>query len=335
MQGIILENLCELKKAKALLAFSHGIDSTALFHLLRQNGVSFACALINYKTRKNSDKEQASAKALCKAYGVEFFSVKASIKSGNFESKAREFRYKFFYELCDKYGFDTLILAHQLNDLFEWFLLRLSKGAGLANALGFSAYSKYEIKENFKISIARPLIYTSRDEILEYLKRYKYEYFIDSSNYDEKHSRNFFRHNYSDSFVKLFASGLRASFKALERDKKVLLGEFFYQKNLFFILKRSPSEIDLIDKACKRAGVVLSALSRAEIIKQNALVVSHKIAIAKNENFIYISPFSKTQMPKNFKEQCRVLKIPPLIRPYLYENLELFAEISIIIRQNH
>ena len=66
MQGIILENLCELKKAKALLAFSHGIDSTALFHLLRQNNINFACALINYKTRPQSLNEYISARALCK-----------------------------------------------------------------------------------------------------------------------------------------------------------------------------------------------------------------------------------------------------------------------------
>ncbi len=331
MQGIILENLCELKKAKALLAFSHGIDSTALFHLLRQNNINFACALINYKTRPQSLNEYISARALCKMYGVEFFSKEAVISGGNFESKARKIRYDFFYDLCIEQGFDTLILAHQLNDLFEWFLLRLSKGAGLANALGFSSYSKYEIKPKCDIFIARPLIYTSRIEILEYLHSHYYEYFIDSSNFNQKYSRNFFRHNYSDSFVRLFASGLKASFKALERDKKVLLGEFVYEKSPFFILKRSPSEIDLIDKACKRLGVVLSALSRAEVLKQNALVISHKIAIAKNEKFIFVAPFSKTQMPKNFKEKCRILKIPPLIRPYLYDNTELLAEISTFI----
>ena len=325
--NIKLENLSELKNSKVLLGFSHGIDSTALFHLLRESRVEFACALINYKTRAQSDDEQSAARALCQKYGAPFFSKVVCINSGNFESKARDERYSFFYELCKAQGFDTLVLAHQLNDLFEWFLMRMAKGAGLVNALGFSPWQKRQIAPDFNIFISRPLIYTSRDEILEYLHSNNYEYFIDSSNLDEKYSRNYIRHNYSNSFVRDNFKGLVASFKAMERDKDVLLGKFIYQKDGLFVLRRSASEFNLIDKACKCLGVVISAKTRDEISREDALVVSHKIAIAKNDDFVYICPFLKLSMPKDFKDRCRLLKIPALIRPYLHTRIELLDEI--------
>ncbi|MDY4860343.1 MAG: ATP-binding protein, partial [Campylobacter sp.] len=71
---INLEFLSELRGKKLLLAFSHGSDSTALFYLLLQANISFDCALFNYKTRANSDLEEASAKELCESFGKRFFS---------------------------------------------------------------------------------------------------------------------------------------------------------------------------------------------------------------------------------------------------------------------
>jgi len=38
------------------------------------------------------------------------------------------------------------------------------------------------------------------------------------------------------------------------------------------------------------------------------------------ENKIFIAPYKKEVMPKEFKEKCRILKIPSKIRPYLYKN---------------
>ena len=54
-------NLEPLKDKKALLAFSHGVDSTALFYLLVKAGVSFDCAMVNYQTRPSSNTEEQSA----------------------------------------------------------------------------------------------------------------------------------------------------------------------------------------------------------------------------------------------------------------------------------
>ena len=51
-------NIENLKNKKNLLAFSAGVDSSALFFLLLEHGIKFDIALVNYGTRETSDKEE-------------------------------------------------------------------------------------------------------------------------------------------------------------------------------------------------------------------------------------------------------------------------------------
>ena len=324
----MLCDLDELKRHKALLAFSHGSDSTALFHLLVEEGVDFDCALVNYKTRQASDEEENSAKELCAKYKKSFFSVAAPIFSSNFESRARTFRLEFFKKICLEHDYNALIFAHQLNDAFEWMLMRLRRGAGLSNLLGFDEYLG-------DIRIFRPLLYTSKDEILNFLKENKIKYYDDLSNYDEKFERNYIREHFSNEFVKFAKVGLARSIKALKADKSLLCENFLYSKNNIFILKNSALAINSIDKACKILGVVISTKQRDVInlaLKEHKdVVISHKIAVGINEKFVFITPFSSCVLPKDFKEKCRTMKIPSKIRPYLFVNYENFKEICKII----
>ena len=59
--------------------------------------------------------------------------------------------------------YENLITAHQLNDKLEWFLMQLSKGAGLVELIGFN---EFEQKENFKIY--KPLLNITKDELENY-----------------------------------------------------------------------------------------------------------------------------------------------------------------------
>lgn len=71
--SIKLSNLDALKNKKCLLAFSHGVDSTALFYLLNELGLEFDLAFVNYKTRAASDLEEASAKELCLKFNKKIY----------------------------------------------------------------------------------------------------------------------------------------------------------------------------------------------------------------------------------------------------------------------
>ncbi|PWE22686.1 tRNA lysidine(34) synthetase TilS [Aliarcobacter skirrowii] len=309
----------EIKNSKNLLAFSAGIDSTALFFLLLNSNISFDIAIVDYNIREQSKEEVAHAKNLAKKFNKKIYIKDIFLENlSNFEKQARDARYNFFEEIIKKNSYDFLITAHQLNDKFEWFLMQLSKGAGLIELLGMS---KIEDKEFYKIY--RPLLNFSKDELISCLENKNIKYFVDESNIDEKYKRNYFRNSFSNSFLKEFENGVKNSFEFLNRDLNSLNIDFYPIKKideLEIFKNQNDNNLNLriIDKSLKKRGILLSSLQREEIIKQKELTVAHKINIAITENYIFIAPKVKTNMPKDFKEKCRVKKLPKNIREYIF-----------------
>ena len=198
-----------IKNQKNLLAFSAGVDSVALFFLLLEQNISFDIAIVDYNLRAQSKDEISYAEELALKYNKSIFIQDITLKNNsNFEKTARDIRYKFFEEIILEDSYEILITAHQLNDKLEWFLMQLSKGAGLVELIGFN---EFEQKENYKIY--KPLLNITKDELENYLKMNNHKYFIDESNFDEKYKRNFFRHNFSNLFLQNFSSGVKKSFE--------------------------------------------------------------------------------------------------------------------------
>ncbi|QKF83184.1 tRNA lysidine(34) synthetase TilS [Halarcobacter ebronensis] len=305
---------------KNLLAFSGGVDSTALFFTLLENSIPFDIAIVNYNLREQSKEEVTYAKELAQKYEKKIFIKDANFENNsNFEKQARDFRYEFFSEIIEKNCYETLITAHQLNDRLEWFFMQLSRGAGILELVSFEEKTTYKNYE-----ILRPLINTSRDEIINYLEKNSIRYFVDESNFDEKYRRNYFRKNFSNKFLQEFKSGVKKSFEYLEKDISSLniRNEAIYQEKeleIFKNLEDNNLNIRVIDLSLKRRGFLLTKDQRDEILKQKEIVVSHKISIAITEDYIFIAPYKISKMEKEFKEKCRIKKIPKNIRVYLYE----------------
>ncbi|WP_309499334.1 tRNA lysidine(34) synthetase TilS [Sulfurovum sp.] len=311
-----------LKEKKNLLAFSAGVDSSALFFLLLEHGVKFDIALVNYGTREASNTEESHAKALAKDYKLFCHSIKAPPFHADFEKQARDFRYEFFESLITIEGYDTLLTAHQLNDQLEWLLMRLSKGAGLSELLGLEPVTQ---KEHYVL--LRPLLVYSKEELLEYLQSNQYPYFIDESNSNEKYERNKFRKQFSDALMAEYKEGIRRSMDYLRKDKNVLEGgyETMHKNKLLSIIKlhTQNAKVKAADMTLKKMGYLLSASQRQEIEKEMSLVIGGQWAIELQDNLLFITPFLTIPMPKKFKELCRVLNVPSKIRPYLFkENID-------------
>jgi tRNA(Ile)-lysidine synthase len=309
----------EIKSSKNLLAFSAGVDSTALFFLLLNSNIPFDIAIVDYNIREQSKEEVAHAENLAKKFNKKIYIKDIFLENlSNFEKQARDARYNFFEEIIKKNSYDFLITAHQLNDKFEWFLMQLSKGAGLIELLGMS---EIEDKEFYKIY--RPLLNFSKDELISYLENKNIKYFVDESNIDEKYKRNYFRNSFSNSFLKEFKEGVKSSFNFLHNDLNSLNIDFYPIKKieeLEIFKNQNDNNLNLrvIDKSLKKRGILISSLQREEIIKQKELTVAHKINIAITENYIFIAPKIKINMPKDFKEKCRVKKLPKNIREYIF-----------------
>ena len=314
-------NFSAIKESKNLLAFSSGIDSTALFFLLLNENIPFDIAIVNYNTREQSIEEVTYAKELAEKYNKQIFIKNTKLESNsNFEKNARDIRYAFFEEIIEENSYDTLITAHQLNDKLEWFLMQLTKGAGLAELIGFN---EFEDKENYRIY--KPLLDVSKDELENYLKEQNIKYFYDESNSNEKYKRNYFRHNFSDKLINEFKDGIKNSFEYLQNDLNSLnikdKAIYKFQDLEIFENKNDNNlNIRIIDTSLKKRGILLSKAAREEIFKQSELTISHKINIAINKKYIYICPRCEVSMDKKFKEICRITKVPKNIRAYLFEN---------------
>ncbi len=310
----------KINTTKNLLAFSGGVDSTALFFLLFENSIPFDIAIVNYNTREESKEEVNYAKELALKYKKKIFIHETKLDgNSNFEKKARDIRYSFFGNIINTHSYETLITAHQLNDKLEWFLMQLSKGAGLVELLGFDIW---EERENFKIF--RPLLETTKDKLEKYLQLNNYKYFVDKSNFDEKYKRNYFRKNFSNRLLEEFEVGIKKSFCYLQKDLNSLninLNPVLQNKELsiYNSISNDNLNIRVIDKDLKQRGFLLSKAQRNEILKIKELVISHKIAISYTKDFIFIAPYKKETMPKKFKESCRISRIPKNIRAYIFK----------------
>ena len=126
-----------LKKSKNLLAFSGGVDSSALYHILKEKNIDFDMALVFYNTREEAKQEREHAHRLAKRDNKKVYLLDVKLEETNFESEARRARYDFFKKSIKEGGYDNLLTAHQLNDKLEWFLMQLSKGAGTSELYGF------------------------------------------------------------------------------------------------------------------------------------------------------------------------------------------------------
>lgn len=305
------------------MAFSAGVDSSALFYLLIENKIPFDIAIVDYGIRAQSKEEIVHAKSLAKKYTLKCYSKKAPIFKSNFEQNAREFRYRFFESLVNKHDYDNLLTAHQLNDQLEWLFMRLTKGAGVSELIGFKSTVQ---KDNY--TLLRPLLEYSKDELLHYLHKNNYSYFIDESNTDEKHERNRFRKEFSDPLMQKYKDGIRRSFEYLKNDKEEIESTFetsCSHKELIVIkLQTISAKARAADIALKKLGYLLSAKQRKEIEKENSLVIGGIWTVEVQGDLLYIAPYIETDMPKKFKELCRVNKIPNKIRPYLFQhNIDL------------
>jgi len=306
-----------LEGQKNLLAFSAGVDSSALFFLLLEHRIPFDVAIVDYGLRAQSQEEIAHAQALAAQHNLICYTTKAPTFKSHFEQNARAFRYQFFEEIIREHGYDTLLTAHQLNDQLEWLLMRLSKGAGLSELIGLEPVTQKQ-----KYTLVRPLLAHSKEVLLSYLEKNSYPYFTDESNSSDAYERNRFRKAFSDPFIAQHKEGVARSFAYLRQDKAALEQSFetiYTNKALRIIKLHTPSaKAKAADLTLKKLGYLLSASQRSEIAKEQSLVIGGTWAAEQQGALLYIAPYLTIAMPKAFKEQCRIAKVPTKIRPYLF-----------------
>jgi len=314
--------LSRMRGKKNLLAFSYGVDSTALFHLLTECEIPVDIAMVNYGLRPQAAAEEEAARNLAKRFGIRIHLAHAPRWDADFEQKARRFRYAFFESLIERDGYDHLLTAHQLNDRMEWMLMRLIRGAGASELAGMSRISRRRTPLGKEYLLLRPLLDTPRHEIESYLETAGHRSFFDDSNLDPAYERS--RHRpLVRSFVEKYGEGIARTFRCLERDRERLDSLWrilVSQKNLRVLhLDDTASASRAADRTLKDLGYLLTAKERARIDRGDSLVAGRVWAVERYGSLMFIAPYlPDIVMPKPFRERCRKAGIPPKIRPYLF-----------------
>jgi len=303
-----------LKTTKNLLAFSGGVDSSALFFILMEAGIGFDIAIVDYNLRASSKDEVAYAEYLADKYGKKIYKHSVILGGSDFENSARKIRYDFFESVIKDGGYTALLTAHQLNDKLEWLLMRLTSGAGINTLVGMR-----EVDSRGGYIIVRPILNSSRDEIVEFLKKNDIKYFEDESNLDEYYTRNAFRHKYSNALIKDFSNGIRRSFEILEQES-----DFLYDKSkIFWLDKLGVAKFDndlqllfFVDVMAKELGYLLSFEQKKEFLNTRSAVFGNKISVEVDGDLVYVAPHVVGKLTKQFKEEARVSGLPPKVRYY-------------------
>lgn len=181
------------EKEIVVVGCSGGPDSMALLYMLNKirsvKNIYLVCAHVNHNIRTVSKEEQLFVEKWCLDHDIVFETMTIQ-KYGddNFENEARTIRYKFFNDIVRKYNANYLMTAHHGDDLMETILMRIVRGSTLNGYAGF-----HKLVDNGNYKIVRPLIFTTKSEIMEYDKKYNIPYVIDKTNFDDIHTRNRYR----------------------------------------------------------------------------------------------------------------------------------------------
>ena len=176
-----------------VVATSGGPDSMALLYLVaslkKKLGLKVVCAHVNHKIRKESDSEAKMVNDFCDKNDLIFENLTiSSYSDDNFHNDARIKRYTFFEECVKKYGALHLLTAHHGDDLMETILMRLVRGSSFRGYAGFGLRSKRD-----GYTILRPLVFYTKEEILNFVLEKNIPYAVDKSNDKDIYTRNRFR----------------------------------------------------------------------------------------------------------------------------------------------
>jgi tRNA(Ile)-lysidine synthase len=187
------------------IALSGGLDSVVLLdsicrlhqaHTTKSAKPRIVAFHIHHGLQKAADEWLLFCEALAKKYKIGFdfrlLHIDTKLNAGNIEARARAARYEALTELCVYHGIEDLLLAHHQNDQAETVLLQLMRGAGVAGLSGMpeSRMLATSKEQASSITLWRPLLCLSRNELEAYAREHELKWIEDPSNRSSKYRRN-------------------------------------------------------------------------------------------------------------------------------------------------
>ena len=263
------------KKEVVAVALSGGEDSIFLAHLLhskaKELGICVKAINVEHGIRgEQSKKDSEFVKDFCDKYGIELkcytVNVPAYVKETGYseEQAGRILRYECFDNALIEGFCDKIATAHHAGDNAEPVLFNILRGSALSGVCGISE-SAYNGK------IIRPILKITKQEISAYLKEHNLPFVFDSTNSEEKYSRNYIRNRVLPIINERFESSEKAinRFSSLcKQDDELLLA----------------LAEDLVDKNSVRFTDKL----HLPLFNRACLIVMNKLGITKDFESVHL-----------------------------------------------
>lgn len=249
-------------KHSYLIAYSGGLDSHTLLHLLAQAKakhpqINLRSLYIDHGLQNVSSGWATHCQQIANSLGISHQTIRLNLsipKGESLEAVAREARYQAFHsELQDN---EVLLTAQHQDDQAETLLIQLLRGSGLD---GLAAMP--EVCHFARGLHIRPLLNTTRKTLENYASQHKLQHITDPSNTDTRFDRNYLRHHITPALKQRWPEMA----KTLSRSAR-------FQAEAGELLSHYLSE-DLKNYRGKHSNTLsLHALKQVDKIKQKALL---------------------------------------------------------------
>lgn len=203
-----------------MVAYSGGVDSTALLHGLSQLGVPLHAVHVNHNLQTVSGSWVQHCEVQCMQWGIPFTALNVTV-TGNtdgLEGEARIARYRAIFQWMKTQGLDVLVCAHHQDDQLETVLLQLLRGSGLRGVAGMQRIGPVGVDRHLHpdLLLCRPLLNTTKRELLDYAQQHQLGFVNDPSNSNTHLRRNWVRAELLPQIEMHFPQGPKALLRLAE-----------------------------------------------------------------------------------------------------------------------
>jgi len=194
MKGVGVGIDADTNPPSVAVGVSGGADSMALVLLVdrwaKSRGGSVLGITVDHCLREGSDREALQVASWLKERSIKHEIVKWKNGQGLYagvQARAREARYRLMTGVCEQNGIKHLLVAHNMEDQAETFIMRLRHKSGLDGLASMAKERKLDADGS--ISVVRPLLGIAKQRLKDTLASMNQPWVEDPSNNNHKYER--------------------------------------------------------------------------------------------------------------------------------------------------
>jgi tRNA(Ile)-lysidine synthase len=204
-----------VEPGKYVVAVSGGVDSVVLLDLLSKTpDLELIVAHYDHGIRKDSTEDRQLVATLSQKYDLPYEFTEGELGLGTSEEAARVARYDYLRHICNIHKATGVVTAHHQDDALETLAFNILRGT---NRKGMSSLQSSS-------ELLRPLLGYTKEDIMQYAQVHHLQWREDSTNQDEKYTRNWIRRSVLPKLSRKQRRELRASHEAATARNAVVDG---------------------------------------------------------------------------------------------------------------